>query len=303
MKILSLVVLLGLPAAASASETAAFLKIGVGARALAMGGACTAIADDANTIAWNPAGLAGLTKRELSATHEDLTTDTRFDFATYAHPLKFGVLAAAGTYLSQGRISGRDQNGAPTGGYNAADEAAAVAYAARLGGDVDLGAAVKYIHSAIADASAQDAALDLGARYVFPEALGPGTPSVGVAVQNFGPTMKYLDEAARLPLTFSAGLGYRLPAGFTASLDYRERPYSHGSEASFGAEYLLLKRFAVRAGYNTARAYTGDGGAAATFNGFSTGFGVKLSAYSLDYSFAPMGELGSVQTLTLGARF
>ena len=38
--------------------TAQFLKIGVGARASAMGEAFTAVANDASALYWNPAGLA-----------------------------------------------------------------------------------------------------------------------------------------------------------------------------------------------------------------------------------------------------
>ena len=38
-----------------------FLKLGVGARPVAMGSAYTAVADDANALFWNPAGL-GITK-------------------------------------------------------------------------------------------------------------------------------------------------------------------------------------------------------------------------------------------------
>ncbi|MDR2192641.1 MAG: hypothetical protein LBO62_07180 [Endomicrobium sp.] len=41
----------------SATGGAAFLKKGVGARALAMGGAYTALADDTSSLYWNPAGL------------------------------------------------------------------------------------------------------------------------------------------------------------------------------------------------------------------------------------------------------
>ena len=37
-----------------------FLKIGQGARAVAMGDAYTAVADDINAIFWNPAGLTGV---------------------------------------------------------------------------------------------------------------------------------------------------------------------------------------------------------------------------------------------------
>ena len=42
------------------------IPIGAGARALGMGGAFTAVADDATANTWNPAGMAQLERPELS---------------------------------------------------------------------------------------------------------------------------------------------------------------------------------------------------------------------------------------------
>ena len=44
----------------------------VGTRPMSMGGAFTAVADDANTITWNPAGLPGLRRTEFTTTYADL---------------------------------------------------------------------------------------------------------------------------------------------------------------------------------------------------------------------------------------
>ena len=43
-----------------------------GTRPLGMGGAFIAIADDANAISWNPAGLPGLRRKEFTSTYSDL---------------------------------------------------------------------------------------------------------------------------------------------------------------------------------------------------------------------------------------
>ena len=56
----------------AASERGAFPALGVGARALSMGGAFVALADDADATYWNPAGLAQLQSRQLSSTQSDL---------------------------------------------------------------------------------------------------------------------------------------------------------------------------------------------------------------------------------------
>ena len=46
---------------------AAFLKVGVGARAVALGSATTSLTDDVNQIFWNPAGMA-LSNEQWQAT-------------------------------------------------------------------------------------------------------------------------------------------------------------------------------------------------------------------------------------------
>ena len=165
MKRLTLVVLLVLASRGSrAAETASFLNIGVGARSLGMGGAYTALADDANALYWNPAGLSKLEKREFTASHAELFESTRLDFLAYAHPTALGTFAAGLTYLSQGKIEGRDGLGRPTAGYDASDAAMSVGYARKLEA-VELGATAKYVRSHIGSAEAQTAACECCARY------------------------------------------------------------------------------------------------------------------------------------------
>jgi long-subunit fatty acid transport protein len=64
------------PAFAVASEdpvgTAAVFDIGMGARALGMGGAFVAVADDANAIYYNPAGLANVEGHKVTSLYSTL---------------------------------------------------------------------------------------------------------------------------------------------------------------------------------------------------------------------------------------
>ncbi|MBT3265924.1 hypothetical protein HN371_02170 [Candidatus Poribacteria bacterium] len=53
----------------AATAHAAFFDTGISARALAMGGAFTAVADDSAALLWNPAGLAQLAHKEFTAMH------------------------------------------------------------------------------------------------------------------------------------------------------------------------------------------------------------------------------------------
>ena len=47
-----------------------FLKLGVGSRAMALGGAFTAIANDASALYWNPSGLSRIKGSQILLKHE-----------------------------------------------------------------------------------------------------------------------------------------------------------------------------------------------------------------------------------------
>ena len=66
----------------------AFMADGGGARALAMGSAFVAVADDASTSFWNPAGLLDLTRPQILLMHSERFGDLiDRDFVSYAQPL------------------------------------------------------------------------------------------------------------------------------------------------------------------------------------------------------------------------
>jgi hypothetical protein len=294
MRRLLLLILLLLAAASRAAETAPFLDIGVGARALAMGGAGTALSGDANSVYWNPAGLAGLERREASASHAELPQGSRHDFLAYAHPTPAGAFAGAVTYLSHGGIAGRDALGRPTGDFGASDAAVSVAFGRDLG-FASAGAAVKYLRSHIASAEAQGAAVDLGLRRAF------GPAALGAALRNLGPGLKYDAERDELPLRAALGAAYSLPGGHTLAAELLGAPRGGGADGAVGAEAQALKNLYLRAGWSSRGVGGGSGFEAA--RGLSLGVGLRDERWGLSYAALPMGELGGTHRFTLAARF
>src|SRR5436190_10778481 len=66
-----------------------FMKIPVGARAVGMGGAFTAVCDDATAPYWNPAGMVYLPYREVFLQHAEQFGDlVNHNFGSYVMPLK-----------------------------------------------------------------------------------------------------------------------------------------------------------------------------------------------------------------------
>ena len=280
---------------ARAVETASFLNVGVGARGLGMGSAYTALADDADAIYWNPAGLTSVEKREFQVSDSELAPNTREGFLAYAQTTSVGTFAAAVTYLNEGTLDGRDAQGHATTSYSAADAAIAGAYArkTRL---VDLGASVKFIQSHIGSAQATSFAVDLGAR----KQVGP--VALGVALRNAGPGMKFDSETDDLPLRLALGAAYKFTGGHGFGLEITNGPRGAGTDFGFGGEYRALKDVYLRAGYTTQTAITGGAGFDAA-RGLTLGVGYRAPRWTLDYAAVPMGELGGTHRFSFSTRF
>ncbi len=79
--------------AMAAKYAGAFMEDGGGARALAMGGAFTAVADDPSAAFWNPAGLVGTEGRNLLLMHSERFGDLiDRDYVSYAQPVDWSLL-------------------------------------------------------------------------------------------------------------------------------------------------------------------------------------------------------------------
>ncbi|UPT75943.1 MAG: PorV/PorQ family protein [Elusimicrobiota bacterium] len=216
MRALALAVLLASPALGA--ETATFLDVGPGARAIGLGGAYTALADDSDAVYWNPAGLARLEKRHVSLSHSALGVSNQHEFISYAHPTSRATIGAAFTYLNYGSIDGRDTIGAPTSNFTASD--AAFSLAAAVKSELaDFGAAVKVVNSHIGQTQATSVAVDAGLRREI--SAGSGKLVVGATLRNIGPGLRYENERNDLPLRANVGAAYRFAQGTPSPPKFR----------------------------------------------------------------------------------
>src|SRR5688572_21501094 len=106
--------LLGLPGsllAGSGTSGGSFLNIPVGARAVAMGEAYTALADDVSSLYWNPAGLAFMRQSQASFMYNPSFNDLTYHNAAAGVSLENGGIGASASYLSYGDIEGFNPDG------------------------------------------------------------------------------------------------------------------------------------------------------------------------------------------------
>ena len=279
---------------------AEFLRIDTDARAGAMSSAGAASAMGISALTYNPAGLASMGKGEAVLSHSAWYLGSAHDFVGGGFSLpgsegwKMGLSLAR---LSSGNMEGRSASRSRTGGYSAYDQAVSLGLA-RQYGLYSVGGAVKYIESSIAGVKGTGYAVDMGIKRGL-----RGLPvSVGVAVQNLGPGIRYISQRDQLPLSVSAGIMFMPVAGFMLNFDARRYVYDKYTAYSVGTEYALFGGPGAMTGLSLRGGLNGGAGQSAA-GAFTAGAGIKLMNADLDYAMSPFGELGSTQKLSLKKKF
>lgn len=287
------------------TSTAGFLELGVGARAIALGEAYTAMADDATALYWNPAALSRVEKRSVTFMHASLIDSANLEYGSYAHNLgEWGTVAGGFQYLSAGEIIETDENNAQLGTFTPSDLAVTVGYAyefkdtgtPELNG-LSLGIGAKYIRSHIVD-DASSGAVDMG---ILSPAFMDNKLRLAMALLHVGGRMKFESESSKLPLTLKLGSSWKWTDNVRTSLDLGF-PNNEAAYAALGGEFLMPAgdkwNFAGRMGYNSKT--SGD---VTGFTGFSFGFGVSYMKFGVDYAFLPFGSVGNTHRVSLSAAF
>ena len=169
----------------SGTTAGAFLQIGVGPRAAALGGAFTAAADDATALYWNPAGIARMTTGEVITAHSEWLADINHDFVGVTLPFGGGAIGASVTRLGVPEMLVRTEDNQQGTGetFDAADMAIALSYGRAITDRFSLGGTVKMVQQRIWHSSATGFAVDLGTQFrtdFF------GGLTIGAAITNFG---------------------------------------------------------------------------------------------------------------------
>ncbi len=292
--------------AADAGTTAAnFLSLGVGPRAIAMGEAQVALADDVYATYWNPAGLARLESAEAGFAHAQYLQDINEEFGAYALPRgSLGTFAGSFTYFNVGKFQGYDAMGQPTQEVGAHDASVALSYARslyherRYGADVSVGATGRWIQERLDTVGATAYAGDLGV--IFTPGIRWGDLlsgwKAGAALRNAGTSLKYDQDSFSLPREMSAGVSYTgswLGEDVIFSVEGTQ-PKAGPRFMGVGLEVWTLQILGLRGGYTS----RGDLG-----NGLRMGAGLKLKTLQIDYAFSGAGDMGNSHYLSLTFHF
>ena len=325
--ILTIIALLGMVGTSDAAVRKAgingmpFLKIGVGARMVALGSAVTTIHGDANAMFWNPAGIdveAGVTQVALN--HNKWIISLDHEAGAIVHG--FGNLGTFGLgfiYLGISDIPA-DRDIAPPGfeyaqidqatseTYSYYDLALMLSYSKRFTDRFRMGGNVKWLREHIDDQTVNVVAFDFGAIYE----TGFRDLTLGARLNNLGGDVEYFAIAVPIPLTFAVGASMSLAreenSAFRVMVD-ATKPQDSAQLYFAGAEWTFQDWLALRGGYKFN--YSGvkdNNGIATTDEGASFGVGLRLPVgetmrVNLDYAFTDFGIFDNTHRFTLRVGF
>ena len=297
--------LVGLEPAAAINESAGttgfnFLKIGVGARASALGGAFVGVSGDLETPAWNPAGLFGVRQRSAAVSVTRYLIDTQAGYLSIALPNERRTIGINFNYFTYGDMQRTDEDGRELGTFNASDVAAAVTVAQRVWNNrLTLGFNLKAAYSSIDNFTSDAYMVDIGAQ--LPDLIGGLT--LGASLANIGTVRSgYTDNFEdSLPVVLRLGFSHRpahtpLPMFVVGDFNL---PNDNDPYFSFGAEIRVAGGLYVRPGYSLQQ--TGLQGEDAL--GLTAGAGFVLEKYRLDYAYNSYQDLDEVHRISLSGAF
>jgi hypothetical protein len=269
----------------------AFLKLGVGARSIAMGEAFSSLSDDATSVIYNPARIVFGLSNSVTLMHNASAQDLSNDFI--AAKVVFGKFGIGFGILKSGvdNIEVRLAPGAALDKFNSENLSMNLSLGYKINDFVSIGLTSKLLYEKIYIDEASGTGFDFGCNY------NKDNSSFAFVISNIGSMNALRNSSTKLPTSFRFGGSYSFPLknfnivlcldGFKV-LDGGLFHLLTGGEVSY-KDFIFL-----RAGYQTN--YENKA--------FSTGLGLKYKSLSFDYAFIPYYDsFGTGNIFSLGLTF
>ncbi len=328
----------GLSAQSKVATTAAqFLGISVGPRAIAMGSAYVASAEDVTSLYWNPGAIPLASQSQFTFSNSQWLVGTKFRWFGFMYNADGdNVLGASVTQLDYGEddvttVESPDGTGER---WSASDLAVALTYSRRLSDRFSMGGSIKYITQNIWNESAATVGFDVGLLYV----TGFNGMRLGASLSNFGADLQLsgrdllnpvdIDpsnsgsnknlvgslktDSWSLPLLFRIGVAmdvvqsdqYRLTIAADAL-----RPTDNQESINAGGEFVWNNMVFLRGGYKSIlRVGSRPFSTEEQQEGLTLGAGLRyhaegIATLQVDYAFQKFGLFGNLNTIGVAIGF
>ncbi len=314
------------------TTSANFIQMEIGARAIALGGAYVAVADDATAMFWNAAGIGLVDNGNAVYQFGSRYADIAHHYAGFVYGLgsddKIGIMI---NYVDVGEMEITTlQSPDGTGqSFTASNLAIGLTYARQLTDRVYVGIQGKFIQENIWMESANGFALDIGAIYKIEESgikIGMNLSNLGTDMSITGDNLDFYKDKVEgypgsptpkstlatkpfpLPMIFNMGFAIDLVGRHSVLMPNAEHnvmltisandSFDAPFRGNVGVEYTWQNIFSLRSGYHIGYD-TKD---------FAAGVGLNLERFTsldvvLDYVWNNYGDLGAINVFTLGINF
>jgi hypothetical protein len=295
-----------------------FLKIGAGARGVAMGEAFVAVANDASALYWNPAGLSQMSENQALVAHTEYVAEIKHDFvgAMYRLTENDAVgIALTSLHMKDMEITTETQPFGTGRYFSFGDVGIGISYARKMTDQFSFGTTVRYVEETLDVLKMRSVMIDLGTYYW----TGLGTARFAVVICNFGADVAPEGTATQIDGTaLSSFQSFSLPTLFklgfaidplltdnhrvTASVQLNH-PNDNGENVRVGVEYAWQNTFFLRGGFKRTIGQQLLGADETSDESYTLGAGVciatGLTTVGADYAFANFNLLGSVHRISV----
>ncbi len=297
----------------SSMDGAQFLNLTGSAKAIALGGAMTAIGQDLHGLQSNPASLSAMNRKSALFSQGLLFGSMKLSYASYAQPTVYGVPVVEFLNVSYGDFNGYNESRENSGTFAPSNTTYGLGWGAReqelWGNKLRLGVMARYLKSNGKSDSANGFSFSAGSVYHFvkhdPNINASNENAhqkgfvMGASINHVGPELKYANETASLPTNARLALGYtgqefrtlNVRANYALDGAFPKQGTPH---LLAGAELFLYDLLNLQIGYD---------GAENISNRFRYGIGIGVSAIQVSYALSTNPGLGSSHRFTLELRF
>ncbi|MFH1196896.1 MAG: PorV/PorQ family protein [bacterium] len=268
-----------------------FLKMGFGARNIAMGDLGVVTATDASALNYNPALLGKFTNSQIMITHNEWIQDVRSEqlgasFSLFNIPFAVGINT---TSISD--IEVRTKPGEPLTTFNAHYFYGSLSTGFETVENLFFGMTIKYLYEGMYSDESTGIGYDFGLLY---ENVINGL-NLGASIKNLGSMDVLRGEETKLPVDLRAAAAYNftlesINSKIVALGGIQKYTSTDDLHIHTGAEILYNDLLALRLGYLTGY----------DSRGLTSGLGILWNSISFDYAFTPFSyDLGSSHTISL----
>jgi hypothetical protein len=312
------------------TTAAQFLKVGSGARPMAMGGAYVAVSNDVYSLYWNPAGITKVNGFTIGGSYTRWFADITHHFWGIILPVTPNTaIGLSGIFVNMDpiEVTTIDQPHGTGEFYNASDLAICFSAAVRPIDFLSIGLTGKYVQQSLYNESASTFAFDVGSLLDIPfkgMKLGMNFSNFGGELKldgrdlikeydlnpdntlNTGVETRLGTQGWNLPVNFRVGLAIDVVGKGTEGLLDNENnritlsvdgnhPADAAQYLNIGAEYSFSEIISLRGGFRSNR----------DVEKFFYGLGLSIpladkSTFYFDYALASFGELDYIHIFGAG---